>query len=160
MELTVLKKAYSSQKNALVFRRFLGFREDKMHHQASAHYFFYVGVARWVAKLFRIEEEIRKFRQILTGGSSFKKIWYILGKSLLFYENHSISAENANFCEKDARFQKGGVIFARKKTEGRTPGRWQMYMFNLGWYFRGSRMARMRPSSKVNMTQQSIAPIR
>ena len=59
--------------------------------------------------------------EIQIGGNSFRKILYFLGKSLFFYENHSISAKNVNFCElceKDTRFQKGGVMFANyaKKT--------------------------------------------
>ena len=42
-------------------------------------------------------------------------------EAIIFYENNSISATNVNFCEfceKDARFQKGGVMFANsaKKT--------------------------------------------
>ena len=42
-------------------------------------------------------------------------------EAIIFYENHLISAKNVNFyelCEKDARFQKGGVISANsaKKT--------------------------------------------
>ena len=46
--------------------------------------------------------------EIQTGGNSFRKI-------TTFYENHYISAKHTNFCEfreKDARFQKGGVVFA------------------------------------------------
>ena len=59
--------------------------------------------------------------EIQIGRNSFRKIRYSLGKSLCFNENHSISAKNVNFCEfceKDARFQIGDVIFANsaKKT--------------------------------------------
>ena len=59
--------------------------------------------------------------EIQIGGNSFRKIRYLLGEIVIFYENHSISAKNVNFCEfceKDARFQKGDVIVANsaKKT--------------------------------------------
>ena len=53
--------------------------------------------------------------EIQTGGNSFRKIRYLFRKIIIFNEHHSISANNTNFCEfckKDARFQKGGVIFA------------------------------------------------
>ena len=60
--------------------------------------------------------------EIQTGGNRFKKMRYFFRKIAIFvYENHSVSAKNTNFCElceQDARFQKGGVIFANsaKKT--------------------------------------------
>ena len=71
--------------------------------------FLTVGVPRRVTKLFRIDEENLRCGEIQIGGNSFRKTWYFLGKSLFFYENHTISAKNTNFCEfceKDARFQR------------------------------------------------------
>ena len=53
--------------------------------------------------------------EIQIGGNSFKKVRYFFWKIVIFYENHSISAKHVNFCEfceKDARFQKG-VSFLR-----------------------------------------------
>ena len=50
--------------------------------------------------------------EIQIGGNSFRKIRYVLGKSLFFNENQSISTDNAKlceFCETDARFQRGGI---------------------------------------------------
>ena len=49
-------------------------------------YFLYVGVPRWVTKLFRIEEENMRCGEIQIGGNSFRKIRYLLGRSLLFTE--------------------------------------------------------------------------
>ena len=46
---------------------------------------------------------------------------YFLGKSLFSYENHSISTKNVNFCEfceKDARFQRG-IIYIFSFQRGR-----------------------------------------
>ena len=41
-------------------------------------YFLYVGAARWVTKLFRIEEENMRCGEIQTGRSSFTQIGYVL----------------------------------------------------------------------------------
>ena len=60
-------------------------------------YFLYVAVARWVTKLFRIEEELRKSREIQLGGNSFRKIRYVFRKISIFYENHSIWGRESRF---------------------------------------------------------------
>ena len=77
-------------------------------------YFPYVGVARWVTKLFRIGEEHQVCSEIQICGNSFRKIRYFSGKSrfflrksLNFGEKHTFSEKGRHFCEiceNDARF--------------------------------------------------------
>ena len=67
--------------------------------------------------------------EIQIGGNSFRKIRYVLGKIIICYENHSISVNNMYFCElceTDARFQKGGVIFANSAKMTRVSHGWNL----------------------------------
>ena len=85
-----------------------------MIFQGGALLFFYLGIPRGVIKLFRIEGENVRCREIQIGGNSFNQIRCVLGKSLLHYKNHNISAKTHNFCEEDDSAQKKGNTFAKK----------------------------------------------
>ena len=71
-------QAYSSQKKSLVFCVFEVFEKTRGVSKLPHSYFLYVGVARWVTKLFRIEGENMRCREIQIGRNSFRKIRYFV----------------------------------------------------------------------------------
>ena len=56
--------------------RFEVFEKTRCLSKLPHSYFLYVGIARRVAKPFRIEEEIRKLCEIQIGGNSFRENRY------------------------------------------------------------------------------------
>ena len=69
-----------------------------------------------MTKLSRIGKEKLLMVEIQIGGDSFRKIKYLLGKSLRFYKHQSISAKDDTFRRKNT-FQKKGATLARKQAK-------------------------------------------
>ena len=74
------EKGLHTTKKRTRFRVFDVFEKTRGISKQGHSYFLYVGVARCVTKLFRIEEENVCCREIQIGGNSFRKIKKSLGR--------------------------------------------------------------------------------
>ena len=109
---TPLLRNWQSEKGLLITkksRKMLGvfevFEKTRSFSKQAHSYFLYVGVPRWVTKLFRIEGENMRCSEIQIGGNSFREIRYFSVKSCFF-------TKIIQFRRKNVHFQKKGVIFA------------------------------------------------
>ena len=100
-------------------RKLLGvcevFEKTRSFSKLPHSYFLYVGVPRWVTKLFRIEEENIRCAEIQIGGNSFRRIRYVFRKIIICVtETVHFWEKTVNLDEK-RRFPGKGIVFAKKR---------------------------------------------
>ena len=120
-------------------------------------YFLYVGVPRWVTKLFRIEEENMRCAEVQVGGNCLTKIRYFLGSSAFLPIIIQLRQKTINFG--------GKHIFSETNSRPHKKHmRWTMYLGMIAWRLKRCRTSvpsflRLSRSEISSMFQKTMVSV-